>query len=102
MSRYIEFELDDGSKIFFESDEGESGVVKLGIGDITDRVSKTFEQAVENSHKASLAILSKLRDLSPDEIEITFGLKASGEIQGLVVAKASGEANFNIKMIWKK
>jgi hypothetical protein len=35
----------------------------------------------------------------PDELEITFGLKVSGEA-GWIVAKAGTEANFEIKLKW--
>jgi hypothetical protein len=38
----------------------------------------------------------------PDEVEITFGLKASGELGSLVVAKAGVEASYSVKLTWKK
>lgn len=37
----------------------------------------------------------------PNEVEIAFGLEASAELGGLLVGKASGKANFNVKMTWK-
>ena len=42
----------------------------------------------------------KAMDKRPDQVEVSFGLKFSGE--GLaVVAKTSGEAALNIKLVWK-
>lgn len=106
MSRYVEFVLPDGSKVVIESDEPEGGVVKAtrGIGDVTKQASETFEQAAENARKAALVVLDKVRgmsDYSPDEVEITFGLKASGELGTLVVAKAGVEASYSVKLTWK-
>ena len=106
MSRYVEFPLPDGSTVILETDEPERGVVKAGVGEVMEKVQQDFEQAVENARKAALVILEKVRRLSlhdpPDEVEITFGLKASGELNTLVVAKAGTEASYSVKLTWKK
>ncbi len=109
MSRYIKFALPDGSTVVMETDEpgaSERGVVKAtrGVGDVAKQATETFEQAAETARKAALVILEKLRGLSdaPDEIEVTFGLKASGELGSLVVAKAGVEASYSVKLTWKK
>jgi hypothetical protein len=39
---------------------------------------------------------------SPDELEVTFGLKATGEVGNIAIAKGGGEANFTIKLSWKR
>jgi len=43
-------------------------------------------------------------DVKPDSIEVTFGLKAAveGGVAFFGVAKASAEANYTVKMTWKK
>jgi len=105
MSRYVQFTLPDGSTVVIESDERETGVVKAGLGDVTKQAGETFEQAAEKARKAALVILDKVRSGltdRPDEVEITFGLKASGELGSLVVAKAGVEASYSVKMTWKK
>ncbi len=106
MSRYVEFPLPDGSTVILETDEMDRGVVKAGVGEVVERVQQTFEEAVENARKAALVILEKVRHLSlhdpPDEVEITFGLKASGELNTLVVARAGTEASYSVKLTWKK
>jgi hypothetical protein len=104
MNRYVEFTLPDGSTVIIESDEGDSGLVKAGAGEIAERARETFEQAAENARKAAMVILGKVRSGlpdPPDEVEITFGLKASGEIGSLVVAKAGLEASYSVKLVWK-
>lgn len=105
MSCHLEFDLPDGSTVVIESDEVGGGVVKAGrLGDVAERARETFEQAVENARKAALVIADKVRDLhdSPDKVEVTFGLKASGELNTLVVAKAGIEASYSVKLTWKK
>ena len=105
MSRYVQFTLPDGSTIVIESDERETGVRKAGAGEVAERARETFEQAAENARKAALVILDKVRSGladKPDEVEITFGLKASGELGSLVVAKAGVEASYSVKLTWKK
>lgn len=107
MSRYVEFALPDGSTVVIESDEPEVGVAKAAIdaGEVTKRAGQTFEQSAENARKSALVILDKIRHgLSdpPDEVEITFGLKASGDVGSLVVAKAGVEASYSVKLTWKK
>jgi hypothetical protein len=105
VSRYVEFTLPDGSTIIVESDERESGIVKAGAGDVLKEASEKFEQAADNARKAALVILEKLRSGladKPDEVEITFGLKASGELGSLVVAKASVEASYSVTLKWKQ
>ena len=106
MSRYVEFRLPDGSTVILETDEMDRGVVKAGVGEVVERVQQGFEEAVENARKAALVILEKVRHLSlhdpPDEVEITFGLKASGELKTLVVAKAGTEASYSVRLTWKK
>jgi hypothetical protein len=105
MSRYVQFTLPDGSTIVIESDERETGVRKAGAGEVAERARETFEQAAENARKAALVILDTVRGglaNKPDEVEITFGLKASGELGSLVVAKAGVEASYSVKLTWKK
>lgn len=46
-------------------------------------------------------IAEQIRCLSPDEAEISFGIKVGGEGNLLCFAKVSTEAQFNVKMTWK-
>lgn len=105
MSHYVEFTLPDGSAVIMESDERETGIVKAGAGEMLKEATEKFEQAADNARKAAIVILNKLRAEmtdKPDEVEITFGLKASGELGSLVVAKAGVEASYSVKLSWKK
>ena len=40
--------------------------------------------------------------LEPEEIELEFGVKVSGEVGWWFIAKASGEASINVTLTWRK
>ena len=63
--------------------------------------SMNFEEAVANVKTGAQMIIDELCDLELEEIEVTLGLKMTGDA-GFVIAKASAEANFSIKVKWKK
>ena len=103
MNAFVEFSMPDGSSIILESDGTEEELVKAGINK-TGISKETFEDAIDKARKSGFLILQKIREESidaPDEIELTFGIKASGELGNLVIAKASLEANYTVKLTWK-
>jgi hypothetical protein len=71
---------------------------------MAEQARETFEQAAENARKAALVILEQVRSLqqAPDTVEITFGLKASGELKTLVVGKVGAEASYSVRLTWKR
>jgi hypothetical protein len=71
---------------------GEALVGKVTLDDavkVVARLSEAFSKALAGAV------------VRPSEVEIEFGLEASAELGGLLVGKASGKANFNVKMTWK-
>ena len=64
-----------------------------------------FEQAVRRAVglnvRAFLAAADAL-EKPPAEMEITFGLKATGEVGNLAVGKVAGESNYQVKMVWRR
>jgi len=110
-NNYIQYATDDG---FFlvEVDEqsgasSQDGAIKAGLDDrVEETVRKLqirFEDALDIVNHSAKAFAQKVKSLpeKPDEMEISFGLKATGQ-GDLVIAKAGVEANFNIKIGWKK
>jgi hypothetical protein len=113
MPYYIEFPAEDGSNILVEVDEQEvspdAGLVKAGVKEKVKETlaiaQTTFEEAVERAvRRNAQAMLQAVKSLPepPTEVEITFGLKATGEIGNAAVAKSSGEGNYTIKLAWKR
>lgn len=114
MSQYIQFDsIDDDSIVLLEVEESEidpelSGSVKIGLRDSLGSsvaiAQRAFSSAMENAIKNSVEpMLSGIRSLSdsPSEAEITFGLKATGEVGNIAVGKLGAETNYTVKLIWK-
>ena len=71
--------------------------------DVIASATSTFESALQSVRGAPEAILHQLCSVAqpPDEVAVEFGVKMSAE-SGAIIAKASGEANFKINLVWKK
>ena len=54
-------------------------------------------------HNAN-AFMKKLKELSntPNQVEMSLGLTAMGEVGDFAVAKAGTEANYTVKLTWKR
>lgn len=107
MTKYIKFELEDGSALYVEVEESSDyGLVDASRDEeLVQKAERRFEEAIDSAKTAADTLLNKIKSLSeqPDEVEITFGLKASGELGGnFFVAKAGLEANYSVKLTWKK
>jgi len=111
MAQYIPFTADDGSTILVEVAEEETyqaGVVKAALEEkVQEAVGQTqavFEDALDVVRRVAGAFIKKVRSLGdpPDEVEVTFGLKATGEFGTFAVAKAGAEANYTVKLTWKR
>lgn len=120
MAHYIQFETEDGGTILVEVAEVEreekaeaGGLVKAGLTDevkkkgkeIVNHAEKSFEDGLEVVRYNANAFIKKLkRGLvdPPDEVEITFGLKATGKAGNFAIAEAGFEANYTVKLTWKQ
>lgn len=108
----MRFVLDDGTEVELEADTGSpvsgyrhEGTYRSAPEDAVTRVERSFVAALDTVKKTVAAAVEELRDGlpdRPDELEIEFGIKASLEANGLIFAKAGGEALFNFKAVWKK
>lgn len=107
MSSIVKYETDHGP-VFIEvgaSDERKTGVHKAGLARdgkaLINSATATFESAVQNAFVAANTLLEKAASLNtqPQELNIEFGLKVSGDVDIFVVSGTS-EANFAIKVKW--
>ncbi len=115
MTNYIQFKTEDDSTFLVEIQETEvssdDGIVKAGLKEVVGKViteaQTVFEQAVDNviQHNAK-AFLQAIRKLpqqdQPESMEVTFALKATGEVGNTTVARGGGEANYTITLTWKR
>ncbi|SRR6266536_923781 len=69
-------------------------------GKVAARAQVTLEEALGKLKPSLLKVIQLLKELSPDETEVEFGLKMGGET-GVIVAKGTAEVNFTVRMSWK-
>ena len=124
ISEYIRFSSVQGETIVVEVDdisalspeprpassaeEEHEGTAKAGLSDaIAKSVARgqaLLETAIHAAIKANVecfyAAIVALENI-PTEVEITFGIKATGELNTVAISKASGEANYSVKLAWK-
>lgn len=91
-ARYL---LDDGTSVVFAVDPA-GGYRPAATGDIASQIRDAVAPALE----AAQVVIEKARDVAPDEVEVKFGIKVSGEANWWI-AKAATEGNFEVTLKWK-
>jgi hypothetical protein len=94
-SQVVTYSVDDDITAKFEIEPVE-GFEPAGVGEIAGRVKEAIGPAVE----AARAVLDQARSLSPDGVEVKFGVKVTGQANWLV-AKAATEGNFEVTLSWQ-
>ena len=109
MSKYVEFPLEGGGSIFIEATDeparASAGFLRDGDNHgSADKAQVSFDASVEAVRRSADLLVTKLRDLStpPDELQVNFNLKASGEMGGLTVGKSGADANYAVMLKWQK
>lgn len=104
MATYIEYQLEDGSTLLVEADEPEGGLVRVARedGNVILAAGAKFRDALRSAKASTAALLNELNDLPVEEMEVTFGLKSAGEAGFFAVGKVGLEANYQVKLKWKK
>lgn len=103
----VEFELEDGTKFLVEVNEpaGESDIppepVSRDDGLAVIPASKKFDKALDDIKPVLGTVVSKLKDVSPDETEVKFGVKLAANA-GIVFTSLGSEVNFEVTVKWKK
>lgn len=107
MNRLVEFKLSEESSILVEVDELESpGLSPVAVrpGRVAAEAQKTFEQALDKLDLDTMASIlkKKLGEMREpaNEVEVSFGVKLSGQIGAVITAGA--EATYQITLKWNK
>jgi len=101
MADFVKYQLDDGSEVYFESAEASLVSMRGGDAEVVD--AGQLGDRLRNIATAADQVSKGLRErLEPEEIELEFGVKISGEVGWWFFAKASGEASINVTLTWKK
>ncbi len=95
---------DSDDVVIFQADRRDvpdSLVLASDDGDrMADRARVTLEDALAKLKPSLHKVLDMLKELSPDETSVDFGLSVGGEY-GVVIAKGTAEVNFAVHMTWK-
>lgn len=101
---HVTCQLEDGSSVVFEVEEGPStGPLPVSrISDALEKAGQSFDSSLDSIRNFAGAVLNKLRQTPepPQEIQVVFGLKALAEVSGFAIAKASAEANYTVTLKW--
>jgi Trypsin-co-occurring domain 1 len=106
VTHLVEFPLEDGSSVLVEVEEAAESPGRVTRGwreeRVTARAQSTFEESIGKITPATRSMVERLRDFPdpPDQIEVEFGIRLSGEA-GAYIATVAAEANFRVSVSWK-
>jgi hypothetical protein len=99
MAEFVQFTLDDGSEVVFESAESE--LVRLRGGQPDVREGGRLSERLRGVAQAAEQVAGDLRSrLAPHELSLEFGLKVSGEVNWWFFAKSQGEGTIKVTLKW--
>lgn len=90
----VSYRVDESTVVSFEIDPA-PGFHPVGVGEIAGRVRDAVGPAVE----AAKAVLDRVKEACPDQVEVKFGVKVSGDASWLV-ARIATEGNFECTLRW--
>jgi hypothetical protein len=96
-SQVVTYAVDDSTTVSFEIEPAAGFRPATGAGDIIGRIQNAVGPAIE----AAKVVLDKVKDAQPDQVELKFGVKVSGDMNWLV-ARAATEGNFEITLTWDR
>jgi hypothetical protein len=94
-SQIVTYEVDESTFVKFEIEPGADFSPAS-----PDQVLGRVRDAVGPALEAAKAVLDKVKETRPDQVELRFGIKVSGTANWLV-ARAATEGNFEITLTWK-
>lgn len=100
MSEIVRFRFDEDSAVLVEVDEDSFGIERVSRGqDGVVEASRRLTEALGGVRDAAQASIQVLRTLSPDGLELEFGVKLTGEA-GAIIARTAAEGHFTVKLSW--
>ncbi len=100
MKQLVRFQVDNQT-IVTEVELPEAGLERMAREDQVVDATMTFDEALNQVIPVVKKIIDRLRGLAPNEGNVQFGIKLSGQI-GAVLASAQAEGNFQVTLSWKK
>ena len=112
MQHFLEYPTPSGT-VLVEIDFGKpaSGelVGKIASGEepasaLITKAKQQFDSALSVVNQTAAAFVGQVSRMvdKPSQVEVTFGLKATGEAGFFAITKLGGEANFSVKLSWAR
>lgn len=114
MTQDVKFETQDGA-VLIEADvlpdtSDDEGPTRAGLrdrirGQSVVEAKATLNEALSHTLAANARALNSSTeemDPQPDEVELMFGLKATGELGNIAIAKVSAEASMSVRILWRR
>jgi hypothetical protein len=101
----IEVPVEGGGRLLVQVSDaelpGDLQLASMRPGEVVARARQSLEQSLDLIKPAVRAVLDRLVAMSPDEVNVEFGLTLGAET-GLVVAKGTSEMHFAVTLAWKR
>ncbi|MFF7379204.1 CU044_2847 family protein [Streptomyces massasporeus] len=94
-NQVVAYELGNDTVVRFEIEPTED-FRPVSTAAIMGRVQEAAEPAVA----AAKALLERIAEARPEQVELKFGIKVSGTANW-IVARAASEANFEVTLTWR-
>jgi hypothetical protein len=102
MAEVVQYTVRGDRSVLVEIDSDPYASVPAGRGGRIRELRTTFESRLADVRDAAEAALLELRkDIDPDELKLSFGVKLGGEL-GAVIARSTVEGNLAVELVWKK
>ncbi|BCJ48192.1 hypothetical protein GCM10010168_25520 [Actinoplanes ianthinogenes] len=102
MTQVVKMSLDDGGTVLVEVPDEPGSLENAGrTAEMISNASDTLHKAIDRVRPAAAAIRDSMLGMPdpPDRIAVEFGVKVTVDA-GVVVAKATSEANFTVHLEW--
>jgi hypothetical protein len=96
----VRYQVGADSSVLVEVDEDTFGVEEVSrTSDGVLEAGRRLESVLGGVRDAAQATLDALKALSPETVQVEFGIKLAGEA-GAMIAKASAEGHFTVTLSW--
>jgi hypothetical protein len=100
LSLSVEPGSEDVLVVEVDSSEVSDDLVLASVpGKVTARAQVSLEEALTKLKPSLQKVVHLLKEMSPDQTVVEFGLKVGGET-GVIIAKGTAEVNFKVTMSW--
>ena len=98
MAEFVQFTLDDGSQVLFESAESDLVALHGGAPEVRDggKLTARLQGVAEAAEEVAGSLRARL---VPDEVSLEFGLQVSGGVNWFF-AKTQGQGSIKVTLTW--